>query len=215
MPKNENKVQCKATSKRTGERCKQWCAPGKKVCKWHGGASNGAPKGSKNHFIHGAYEKLTRETMSVEEVAYADSVTTDPVQTLEEQLRILRVKELRIMQRMRSVIEAEKEAGKDDGTGKKKPSTVVLTVATMQAENYEGQKSKSVTSTSETHAQNYLRLESALSVVQNQIQKVAGQLAELKPKDADGSKEIPSISVMVVDGRRSAKNDEANLPEPK
>lgn len=213
MPKNENKVQCKAKSKRTGERCKQYCAPGKIVCKWHGGASNGAPKGSKNHLIHGAYEKLTRETMSSEEVAYADAVTTDPIQTLEEQLRILRVKELRIMRRMSAVIEAEKEAGKDDGTGRKKPSTVVLTVSTMQAENYEGQKSKSVTSTSESHAQNYLRLESALSVVQNQIQRVAGQLAELKPKDGDESKDVPAISVMVVDGRRCAKDEERNFPE--
>lgn len=177
IPRKKDKVQCSAKSKRTGERCKRWCAEGKTVCKWHGGASNGAPKGSKNHFIHGAYEKLTRETMSAEEIAYADAVTIDPLKTLEEQLRILKVKELRIMRRMKAVIDAEKEAGQLDETGRKKPSTVVLTVSTMQAENYEGQKSKSVTSTSESHAQNYLRLESALSMVQTQIQRVAGQIA--------------------------------------
>lgn len=31
--------QCPATSKRTGEQCKRFLAPGQKVCKWHGGAA--------------------------------------------------------------------------------------------------------------------------------------------------------------------------------
>lgn len=205
-PRKENKVQCSAKSKRTGERCKRWCAEGKTVCKWHGGASKGAPKGNKNRFIHGAYEKLTRETMSAEEIAYADVVTIDPLKTLEEQLRILKVKELRMMRRMKAVIDAEKEAGRVDESGKKKPSTIVLTVSTMQAENYEGQKSKSVTSTSESHAQNYLRLESALTMVQTQIQRVAVQIAALRSVDTEDENDASVIQVSIVDGRRR-RND--------
>ena len=34
------RVRCRATSKRTGERCGAWCAPGHVVCRWHGGARN-------------------------------------------------------------------------------------------------------------------------------------------------------------------------------
>lgn len=203
-PIKENKVQCSARSKRTGERCKRWCAEGKTVCKWHGGNSKGAPKGNKNSLIHGAYEKLTRETMSAEEIAYANAVTIDPLKTLEEQLRILKVKELRIMRRMKAVIDAEMEAGQLDENGKKKPSTVVLTVSTMQAENYEGQRSKSITSTTESHAQNYLRLESALAVVQTQIQRVAGQIAALRAVTGTEDNDVPVIQVAIVDGRRQA-----------
>lgn len=140
--------------------------------------------------------------MSAEEIAYADAVTIDPLKTLEEQLRILKVKELRIMRRMKAVIDAEMEAGQLDENGKKKPSTVVLTVSTMQAENYEGQKSKSVTSTSESHAQNYLRLESALGVVQTQIQRVAGQIAALRAVAGTEDNDAPVIQVSIVDGRR-------------
>ena len=197
--------QCTATSKRTGERCKRFCAPGKKVCKWHGGASNGAP-GSKNALKHGAYEKITRETMFADEVEYADSVNTDPVSVLEEQLRVLKVKELRIAKRMKAAMLAEVDAGKDDGTGKKKPSVVTLTVATTQTKNFAGEESKTVASTAETFAQNYLRLEQAHTTVLAQISKTAGLLAELKGEKDVVDTEPPVINVRVVNGRRTSKD---------
>ena len=205
--------QCTATSKRTGERCKQFCAPGKKVCKWHGGASNGAPKGSKNALKHGAYEKITRETMFGEEIDYANSVNTDPAFVLEEQLRTLKVKELRIARRMKEAMLAEQDAGKDDGTGKKKPSVVTLTVATTQTENFAGEKSKTVASTAETFAQNYLRLEQAHTTVLAQISKTAGLLAELMGEKEDVLNDPPVINVRVVNGRRG-KNAERTDPAP-
>lgn len=195
--------QCTATSKRTGERCKRFCAPGKTVCKWHGGASNGAPKGNKNALRHGAYEKITREAMFEDEVKYADSVNIDPVSVLEEQLRVLKVKELRIAKRMKAAMLAEQEAGKDDGTGKKKPSVVTLTVATTQTENFAGEKSKTVASTAETFAQNYLRLEQAHTTVLAQISRTAGLLADLKCEKDDIDTNPPIINVRVVSGRRT------------
>ena len=205
--------QCTATSKRTGERCKRFCAPGKKVCKWHGGASNGAPKGSKNALKHGAYEKITRETMFADEVEYADSVDIDPASVLEEQLRILRVKELRIARRMKEAMLAEQDAGKDDGTGKKKPSVVTLTVATTQTKNFAGEESKTVSSTSETFAQNYLRLEQAHATVLAQISKTVALLADLRGKQDTADNEPPVINVRVVNGRRG-KNAERAEPDP-
>lgn len=206
--------QCTATSKRTGERCKRFCAPGKKVCKWHGGASNGAPKGSKNALKHGAYEKITRETMFADEVEYADSVDTDPSSVLEEQLRILKVKELRIARRMKEAMLAEQDAGKDDGTGKKKPSVVTLTVATTQTKNFAGEESKTVSSTSETFAQNYLRLEQAHTTVLAQISRTVALLADLRGEQDTADNEPPVINVRVVNGRRMNKNAERAEPDP-
>lgn len=205
--------QCTATSKRTGERCKRFCAPGKKVCKWHGGASNGAPKGSKNALKHGAYEKITRETMFADEVEYADSVNTDPVSVLEEQLRVLKVKELRIAKRMKAAMLAEVDAGKDDGTGKKKPSVVTLTVATTQTKNFAGEESKTVSSTAETFAQNYLRLEQAHTTVLAQISRTVALLADLRGEQDTADNEPPVINVRVVNGRRG-KNAERAEPDP-
>jgi hypothetical protein len=49
---------CTATSKTTGERCRQTAAPGCSVCRFHG-AGGGAPRGNLNHLIHGAYAKRT------------------------------------------------------------------------------------------------------------------------------------------------------------
>lgn len=206
--------QCTATSKRTGERCKRFCAPGKKVCKWHGGASNGAPKGSKNALKHGAYEKITRETMFADEVEYADSVDTDPASVLEEQLRILKVKELRIARRMKEAMLAEQDAGKDDGTGKKKPSVVTLTVATTQTKNFAGEESKTVSSTSETFAQNYLRLEQAHTTVLAQISRTVALLADLRGEQDTADNEPPVINVRVVNGRRMNKDAERAEPDP-
>lgn len=206
--------QCTATSKRTGERCKRFCAPGKKVCKWHGGASNGAPKGSKNALKHGAYEKITRETMFADEVEYADSVDTDPASVLEEQLRILKVKELRIARRMKEAMLAEQDAGKDDGTGKKKPSVVTLTVATTQTKNFAGEESKTVASTSETFAQNYLRLEQAHTTVLAQISRTVALLADLRGEQDTADNEPPVINVRVVNGRRMNKDAERAEPDP-
>lgn len=206
--------QCTATSKRTGERCKRFCAPGKKVCKWHGGASNGAPKGSKNALKHGVYEKITRETMFADEVEYADSVDTDPASVLEEQLRILKVKELRIARRMKEAMLAEQDAGKDDGTGKKKPSVVTLTVATTQTKNFAGEESKTVSSTSETFAQNYLRLEQAHTTVLAQIGRTVALLADLRGEQDIADNEPPVINVRVVNGRRMNKDAERAEPDP-
>lgn len=45
---------CTATSKSTGERCRQPAAPGQSVCRYHG-AGGGAPKRNLNRLIHGAY----------------------------------------------------------------------------------------------------------------------------------------------------------------
>lgn len=196
-------AQCTATSKRTGERCKRMCAPGKTVCKWHGGNSKGAPKGNKNALKHGAYESISLETMFPEEIEYAKSVSLDPLMTLQEQLRVLRVKEARLAKRMKKALEAEMNAEKDDGTGKKGGKMVVITATQTQAENFQGEKSKTITTTSETHSMQYLRLEQAHSIVLDQIRRVLEAIVKVESLKGEGAELPASIEVNVVNGRRT------------
>ncbi len=194
-------AQCTATSKRTGERCKRMCAPGKTVCKWHGGNSKGAPKGNKNALKHGAYESISLETMFPDEIEYAQSVSLDPLTTLQEQLRFLRVKEARLAKRMKKALEAEINAGKDDGTGKKGGQMVVVTATQTQAENYQGEKSKTITTTSETHNMQYLRLEQAHSIVLDQIRRVLEAIAKIEGMTGQNNEPLPLYTVIPEDMR--------------
>ena len=198
-------MQCTATSKRSGEQCRRRATKGMTVCRMHGGVPNhggGAPKGSKNALKTGLYETITRETMFDDEIAYANSISLDPIKTLEEQIRMLRVKERRLAMRMKKAMEAEREAGQDDGKGGKKPAIVLLSVSTVQTENYSGERSKSVTSNSETHSMFYLRLEAAHTSVLDQIRRAMDNLAKLKAETVDEENTPVSIEVQVVDASR-------------
>ena len=68
---------CTATSKHTGERCRQTAVPGYSVCRYHG-AGGGAPKGNLNGLVHGAYAKriLTEEEQQIHS-AFLDQIRQD------------------------------------------------------------------------------------------------------------------------------------------
>ncbi|WP_302293282.1 hypothetical protein [Bilophila wadsworthia] len=173
------------------------------MCKWHGGNSKGAPKGNKNALKHGAYESISLETMFPDEIEYANSISLDPLTTLHEQLRVWRVKEARLAKRMKKALEAEMNAGKDDGTGKKGGQMVVITATQTQAENYQGEKSKTVTTNSETHSMQYLRLEQAHSIVLDEIRRVLEAIVKVESLKGEGTELPASIEVHVVNGRRT------------
>lgn len=201
--------QCTATSKRTGERCRRRASKGKTVCRVHGADSPGAPKGNKNAMKSGAYETIVRETLFEDEQAFAESVSLDPVATLKEQIRMLRVKELRLSRRIKQAIQAEKEAGQNDGNGKKKPGTVLLSVSTVQSQNFQGETSKSVTSQSETHAMHYLRLEAAHTMTLDQIRKAMMNLAQMGAGFSGYSGKLSAFCRHVVGaGRRTKRQGE-------
>ena len=90
---------CRARSKRTGERCKNWALPGYRVCRFHGANPKnpgGGPRpGNRNAVKHGLYENVVRERLTPEEQALFDAVPTDV--DLTQELRILRFKLLRLM----------------------------------------------------------------------------------------------------------------------
>lgn len=176
------------------------CAPGKAVCKWHGGNSTGAPKGNKNAQKHGVFAKLTKDTLFDDEIKYAEEIEFDPITTLQEQIRILRIKELRIARKMKKVLVSEDEAGQEDKNGKKKAATTLLNISTVQAQNPDGETSKSVTSNFETWEMHYLRLDELHTRILNEIRRAMNNLHKLtQERQAESADKLES-GVLVTPG---------------
>lgn len=222
MASKEKRPQCSAKSKQTGERCKKTCVPGKKVCRWHGGLSPGAPKGSKNALKHGAYAKINRETCFAEELKLVDELGFDPIEALKEQIRMLRIKIFRIAARMKKALIAESEAGKTGKDGKKKSGTVLLSVSTIQTQNAKGEASKSITSNSETHSMFYLRLEQVHTALMAELRRAMNNLAQLEAEKSDRLDAEETVGVLLSPGLVSesewecaanGNNDSANSEE--
>jgi hypothetical protein len=82
------RVRCRATSKRTGERCGQWCAPGHLVCYAHGGRS---PQAIRSARVRAAVAEVLaadprrspREVLA-DALHIADLVMTDEVSKLRD-----------------------------------------------------------------------------------------------------------------------------------
>lgn len=184
-------AQCTATSRSTGERCKRQAVPGKKVCKYHGGLSPGAPKGNKHALKTGICEAITRDVMTEEEKAFADSVDINPIEAMKEQIRILKVKELRILSRMKNVLDEEASASSIGPDGKKKDSFVPLTLNVIKTKNFAGQESSTLSRNSETHELFYLRLEQAHNTVLAQLRRALSQLAKMQVEAGETDRPLP------------------------
>lgn len=78
-------------------------------CKWHGGASPGAPKGNRYALKHGTYESVIRDRLTEQEQAVFDAVPAD--EDLRQELRVLRFKLLRLL----DPIERQAVVGTKDG----------------------------------------------------------------------------------------------------
>ena len=83
--------------------------PGTGRCKLHGGCSTGPPKGSKNHLITGEYEKILYDMLTDEEKLVWDNVDLDRVEQLKHDLRVLTIRELRMMKRIKKLEEQQTE----------------------------------------------------------------------------------------------------------
>lgn len=201
MPRNkEKRPQCTAKSKQTGERCKNTCVPGKRVCRFHGGLSPGAPKGSKNALTHGGFAKINRETCFEDELKLVDSIGFDPIETLKEQIKMLRIKIYRIAKRMKQTLVAESEAGQIDKNGKKNPGIVLLSVSTTQTKDAEGNQTQSMTSNSETHSMYYLRLEQVHTALMAELRRAMNNLSQLEAEKADKDEAEGMVGVLIAPG---------------
>ena len=193
-------AQCTATSKRTGNRCRRFCEPGKTVCKWHGGKSTGPPKGSKNALTTGAYEKIFPGCMSEDELLRMETMNTEPLAVIEEEIRLTRIREQRILQRISKARDAEALAGQPKEGGGKHPAMVVTGGQETQHKNEGTAAHSAMTVAHEAHSALALRLERALSEVQSLLLRLIDQKTRIIAEQPDGGKEKGQSGVLKVPG---------------
>jgi uncharacterized protein YjcR len=117
--------QCTATSKRTGERCKRWAAPGYDVCYYHGAnAKNpgGAPKRNKNAVKTGEHEAIWLDVLPDDERELYYQVNVDKLAQVNEEIRLLSIRERRMLKRIEDLrkqthttVEIEQKRGIEKG----------------------------------------------------------------------------------------------------
>lgn len=105
MARNPQKKRCKARN-RSGERCKNWAKPGWDVCYYHG-AGGGAPPekmiGNKNALKTGEYETIWLDTLDDEERVFFSRIDTDVARQLDEEIRLMTIRERRMMRRIQEL----------------------------------------------------------------------------------------------------------------
>ena len=174
-------AQCTAKSKRSGNRCRRDAMHGKSVCCMHGGKSDGAPKSNRNAVSTGQYEKIFPGCLTPEEQAHMEGMNTIPLAIVEEELRITRIRENRILQRIRKAKDAEDLAGtptgeKDQNGNDIRHPAMLPTTSTVKTGGVNGTER---TLNSEAHSAYILRLENALTAVQLQLGRLIDQKARL------------------------------------
>lgn len=111
-PKNPppDERRCTGTSKQTGERCGNYRVKGYDVCYYHGANPKnrgGAPKGNKNRVTTGEHETIHFDTLDSDEMRLWDQITTELKAQLDEEIRLITIRERRMLQRIARLREAD------------------------------------------------------------------------------------------------------------
>lgn len=187
--------QCSAKSKRSGERCKNRAMTGKKVCRIHGGKAVPAPKGNKRALKTGENETILLETLDQDEAAYFHSIVPDPIAECEEKVKLLKVRELRIMRRIQSL------RGKLALVDGQDAGMVVVGGAKSQVSSPAG-KTTTVSATTRSPEALLSDTEEALTRVQNELGRWVDRLATYREKYGKNTDDDSvNIQVHVVDMR--------------
>ena len=75
-------------------------------CRMHGGKSTGPPKGNKNALKTGEYETIWLDTLDTEERELYNLINTDVLKQIEEELRLITIRERRMLQRIEKLRQA-------------------------------------------------------------------------------------------------------------
>lgn len=102
MARNPDKKRCKARSKQRGGQCKNWAKIGHDVCRFHG-AGGGAPKENKNAVTTGEHETIWMDCLDDDEQELMQLIKVDPVKQVEEEIKLLAIRERRMMQRIQEL----------------------------------------------------------------------------------------------------------------
>lgn len=205
--KKEGCKQCSARSKRTGERCKKKAMRGKNVCMFHGGKSISPPKGNKRALKTGEHEKILLDTLDIEEKRYYQTIKPDPIEECEEKIKILKVRELRMMRRIKTLRD---KIASENGAG-------LVVVAGSKTQTVRDDGEKTTTTTAQTKSPEVLlaETEEALTRVQNELGRWVDRLAMYREKYGKGEEDGPlDITLEIVDMRKKAQNEHQAEAEP-
>lgn len=203
MPPKKASPKCKAKTKATGAPCRNEAGertdhPGKGRCWLHGGASPGGKPKNKNALKTGLYETIHTSALAPEEAALYSSLDTAEVLQAENTLRLLSIREHRILLRLRAVELSEETS--EDG---------MALVSRSDSIGFDKGKNWSKQADYETHLATVMRLEEALTRVQNSKAKAIDQLMKARkanPSDSGGLEAMTEVFL------RSAANIARRAP---
>lgn len=97
-------MQCKATAKQTGRRCRNRAVKGYTVCRFHGAnptnRGGGARPGNKNAVTTGEHETIWPDQLDETERSLYDRISLDVLQQLDDEIRLVTIRERRMLQRI-------------------------------------------------------------------------------------------------------------------
>lgn len=168
---------------RNGEPCKNNGMKNGR-CRLHGGKSPGAPsekmQRNKNAVTTGAYETIWLDTLDEEERGWLDKIQTGVLPQIDQEIRLLELRERRMMRRIQSL---------RDGASMTPTSIEKSSLSNKQVGKSEGQ-----TVHLEPALERIQRIEEALTRVQDRKVK----LLDLKHKVTGGEgREKPDISIYI------------------
>ncbi|MDQ3965270.1 MAG: hypothetical protein M3246_02265 [Actinomycetota bacterium] len=85
--------------------------PGRGRCKLHGGESSGAPVGNKNAVTTGAYESIVFDRLPDTERELYGRIDPSPRAQAEEEIRLLTIRECRMLARIQDLLASREELG--------------------------------------------------------------------------------------------------------
>jgi uncharacterized protein YjcR len=168
---------------RSGKPCQQVGHGAGNRCRKHGGASTGAPKGNKNATTHGRFEQIMFSSFTDEEKELIENTELDPMKQIDDELKIIIVREKRMLERY-------KKAQENDYT------ITQIEETQIQSGNRQTNEKKTIKENNDIFLH---KMETELNKVQNMKLKLLAQKAQLEAQrktddNVDISKVVDAIS---------------------
>lgn len=165
------------------------------------GNSGGAPDGNKNALVTGEYETLSFATMSDHERALFEGISDDPMTTINTQIRELKIRKYRIMQRIERL----------------KVSQKAETESTVVGES-DGHRQLPTGFSLKTHRKfdDLLRLESALDSISAQLLRAVQQKQHMIESLAPERRKLLELDISKAQDEeleRKRNNNELGMQE--
>jgi len=113
---------CEAKKRTDGQPCQRWAMKNGR-CRLHGGKVIGAQRGNKMALKTGEYETIWHDVLESDEVKFLERLKLDVESQLDEELKLITVRERRMMQRIQNLkdetfITTERSEESEEGFGK-------------------------------------------------------------------------------------------------